>query len=84
MSLNNLKNELESSLLITKWSPTDSQLSIIAKRLKDFQGTPTRSNISKVVLEVVDSYEAMAFEGVDNSDLTTLLTLATKTSSTND
>jgi hypothetical protein len=84
MSLNNLKKEIEAALMITKWSPTESELKEIARRLKKFEGEPTKSNIEKLVLDVVDSYEAVSLEGVDNSDLTTLLMLATKTTSNND
>lgn len=84
MSLNILKNELESALLITKWSPTERDLKEIAKRLKEFRGKPTKTNIESIVLDVVGSYEAVTLEGEDNSDLTTLLLLATKTASSND
>ena len=84
MNLDDLKKELETSLLITKWSPSKGELTLIASRLKDFDGEPTRSNISKIVLGVIDSYEAITLEGVDNSDLSTLLLLATKVAPTDD
>jgi len=84
MSLNILKNELESALLITKWSPTEKELEEIARRLKEFRGKPTKANIGKIVLDVVGSYEAITLEGEDNSDLITLLLLATKMASNND
>lgn len=84
MSLNILKKELESALLITKWSPTDRDIKEIAKQLKEFRGEPTKTNIERIVLGVVGSYEAITLEGEDNSDLTTLLLLATKTASSND
>ena len=84
MSLDNLKKELEAALMITKWSPTESELKEIAKRLKEFGGEPTRSNIGRLVLDVVGVYEAISLDGVDNSDLTTLLMLATKTIPNND
>jgi hypothetical protein len=79
MSLKNLKNEIESALMITEWSPTESELKEILKQLKEFRGKPTKSNIASIVLNVVGSYEALSLEGEDNSDLTTLLLLATKT-----
>jgi hypothetical protein len=79
MSLEILKKEIESALMITKWSPSTEELAEIAERLKNFKGEATKSNIAKIVLDVVDSYECIALEGVDNSDLTTLLLLATKT-----
>jgi len=84
MSLNILKNELESALFITEWSPTERNLKEIAKRLKEFRGKPSKNNIENIVHDVVGSYKAINLEGEDNSDLTTLLLLATKTASSND
>ncbi len=84
MSIQLLKKELESALLITSWSPSDDQLRDIAQKLREFKGKPNKVNISKVVLSVIDSYESMMLEGVDNSDLTTLLLLATKTDTSDD
>ncbi|MFQ2479233.1 hypothetical protein ACK31T_03375 [Aeromonas caviae] len=84
MSYSNLKKELESALLITKWSPTDQQLELIAERLKQLKPGVKRIDIERVVLDVVGSYEGISLEGVDNSDLTTLLLLATKPGNTND
>lgn len=81
MNIGTLKAGLESALMISEWSPTDGQLLEIAKKLKDFKGEPTKSNVAKVVLDVVGSYKAKTLEGVDNSDLTTLLVLATKVDS---
>jgi hypothetical protein len=78
MSLSNLKKELESTLLITKWSPSDNDLKLIASRLKQLRGKPTKNAVQQIVLDVIGSYESIALEGVDNSDLTTLLLLATK------
>ena len=84
MSLDILKKELEAALLITDWSPSTAELKEIARRLKVFKGEPNKANIAHVVLEVVGSYKAISLEGVDNSDLTTLLLLATKTASSDD
>lgn len=84
MSLDILKKELEAALLITKWSPSTAELKEIARRLKAFNGEPSKVNIEKIVLEVVGSYEAMDLQGVDNSDLTTLLLLATRTVTSDD
>ena len=84
MNLNDLKKELEAVLLITKWSPSDEQLKLIANRLKSIKDRPTKSDIEKIVLGVVGSYEAILLKGMDNSDLTTLLLLATKSNFTND
>lgn len=84
MNLNILKKEIESALSITKWSPTDNDLKEIAKQLKEFQGKPIKSNINKIVLDIVGPYESPCLEGEDHSDLTTLLLLATKAASSND
>ncbi|HDZ9500522.1 TPA: hypothetical protein RUZ94_003442 [Vibrio cholerae] len=84
MSLQILKKELESALLITSWSPSDADLKEIAKKLREFEGQPNKGNISSIVLSVVGSYESISLEGVDNSDLTTLLLLATKTDASDD
>ncbi|MCA2016063.1 hypothetical protein LDJ79_08070 [Vibrio tritonius] len=84
MSTENLKKELEATLLITKWSPTESDLKEIARRLKGLKGSPSKSDVEKVVHDVVGSYECMILEGVDNTDLTTLLILATKATENDD
>ncbi len=83
-SLNDLKKELESTLLITEWSPTENQLRLISKGIKALGSSPTKSDIEKVVLSIIGSYGAMLLEGVDYSDLTALLILATKVESEND
>ncbi len=84
MSLQILKKELESALLITSWSPSDADLKEIARKLREFEGKPNKGNISRIVLSVVGSYESILLGGVDNSDLTTLLLLATKMDSSDD
>ena len=84
MNLEKFRKELEIALMITNWAPSTAELQEIAKRIKAFRGEPTKSNIEKIVHEVVDSYEAMIMDGVDNSDLSTLLLLATKSVSNDD
>jgi hypothetical protein len=79
MSIENLKKELEATLLITDWSPTEVDLNEIARRIKVLGGSASKADIEKVVYDVVGSYECMMMEGIDNTDLTTLLILATKT-----
>ena len=83
-SLNDLKKELESTLLITEWSPTENQLRLISKGITALGSFPTKSDIEKVVFSIVGSYGARCLEGVDYSDLTALLILATKVESEND
>lgn len=79
MSIENLKKELEAALLITNWSPTEKDLQEISRRIRALTGRASRTDIAKIVLDVVGSYEYESMEGVDNTDLTTLLLMATKT-----
>lgn len=79
MSIENLKKELEATLLITEWSPTEVDLNEIARRIKALGGSASKADIERIVYDVVGSYECMMMEGIDNTDLTTLLILATKT-----
>lgn len=79
MSIENLKKELEATLLITDWSPTEADLNEIARRIKALGSSASKADIERIVYNVVGSYECMMMEGIDNTDLTTLLILATKT-----
>lgn len=78
MSIANLKSEIESILLITKWSPSESDLYEISKKIKVSSGTLTKRKLEEIVYSVVGSFEQMMLEGADNSDLTTILMMATK------
>ncbi|MCG3740679.1 hypothetical protein [Vibrio cincinnatiensis] len=78
MSIENLKKELETALLITDWSPTEADLNEIARRMKVLGSSATKGDIEEIVYDVVGPYECMLMEGIDNTDLTTLLLLATK------
>ena len=78
MSLNEFKNELESKLLITEWSPSDEQLRSIANNIKQLGYSPRKSDVEKAVLDVVGSYQGLVLEAIDNTDLKALLLLATK------
>lgn len=79
MSIENLKKELEATLLITNWSPTEVDLNEIARRINALGGSASKADIERIVYDVVGPYERMIMEGIDNTDLTTLLILATKT-----
>jgi isopropylmalate/homocitrate/citramalate synthase len=79
MSIENLKKALETALLITDWSPTERDLQEIFRRIKNLRGLTSKTDIEKIVYDVVGSYECMVMDGVDNTDLTTLLLMATKT-----
>lgn len=78
MSAENLKKELEAVLLITDWAPTEHDLQEIARRIKSLEISASKADIEKIVHDVVGSYGCMILEGIDNSDLTTLLLMATK------
>ncbi|HHQ4620695.1 TPA: hypothetical protein ACSP16_000535 [Aeromonas veronii] len=78
MSMNNLKKEIEATLLITKWSPTDSDLHQISSKIKASGSNLTKRKLEEIVHEVIGSFGQMTMEGEDNSDLTTLLIMATK------
>lgn len=78
MSIANLKNEIESVLLITNWSPSESDLYEISTKIKVSSSTLTKRKLEEIVYSVVGSFEQMILEGVDNSDLTTILMMATK------
>lgn len=78
MNLLHLKKELEAALLITNWSPTEANLNEIARRIKSLSDSAPKRDIEKIVYDVVGPYECMMMEGIDNTDLTTLLLLATK------
>lgn len=56
MSMENLRRELEAVLLITDWSPTEYELREIASRIKRLGSTASKTDIEKVVYEVVGSY----------------------------
>ena len=73
------KIQLEKDLLITKWNPTQEQLKEIKNRILQLKEPVKKSDIEKIVLEIYGSYEGIALEGVDNSDLSLLLKLASNT-----
>lgn len=81
MDVNNFKKELETILSITDWSPTESNLHEIARRIKSLRNTISKADVEKIVHDVVGAYECKFMEGLDNTDLTTLLRLATKVTS---
>jgi len=72
------KKELETLLLITNWSPTEANLIEIAGRIQKISDLGSKHDIKTIVSDVIGPYECMMMEGIDNTDLTTLLLLATK------
>ena len=73
-----MKKELEKLLGIVKWAPTEQQLVELARRIRLAKRPLAIDDVSEIVLSVVQKYEAMFLEGLDNSDLKMLLMLATK------
>ncbi|MBP6437605.1 MAG: hypothetical protein KA288_09425 [Paludibacteraceae bacterium] len=78
MNIMNFKKELEAVFLITDWSPTESNLHEITRRIKDLRSTASKADVEKIIHDVVGPFERILMEGVDNTDLTTLLLMATK------
>lgn len=70
------KSELERKLKISKWSPTDSDIAYIAKKIATGEAQ-SRAEIVRLVLEVFPSTLWFSTEGVDNSDLKSLIQLPT-------
>jgi len=79
-NLSQFRNELERQLRIHKWDPTDAQLKVIASVIK--RRSDARNLDAAEILGIVQIYakvdDFFIMEGVDNSDLETLLLLATK------
>lgn len=84
MSILDFKIEIEKTLLITKWSPSERELVEIAIRIRKVNGDISKSDIRKIVIDIVGSYDDLIMEGADNTDLTTLLYMATKTAKNDD
>lgn len=78
MTILDLKKEIEAALLITSWSPTGSDLREIARKIREKKGSLTRGELEVIVSGVVGSFTHAMMEGVDNSDLITILMMATK------
>lgn len=73
-SLSEFKLELERKLKIIKWSPTEPDLIAIAQEVARSQ-TLEPADLSVIVSRVCPTLR-IATEGLDNSDLRTLLALA--------
>ena len=74
------REHLEQSLKIVSWSPTDAQLRGIALRLAMPPATDV-ARVHEVVNQVCPGTRFISEEGLDNSDLRTLLALATAAAS---
>lgn len=75
-SIDLFKSELERKLKIVEWSPTDSDIAYIAKKIATGEAQ-SRTEIVHLVLEVFPNTLWLNTEGIDNSDLKSLIQLAT-------
>ena len=73
------KQELEKALLITKWNPTEEQLIKIKNKISKLKPPIKTIDIKKIILEEYGTFECIVLEGIDNSDLSLLLRLASNT-----
>ena len=78
------KKELETALRISAWNPTKDDLLKIAMALYQQHGKVTKVDVENIIREVCGPFRQMLIEGSDNSDLTTLLVMATKVVEAND
>lgn len=78
MTILNLKREIEATLLIKSWSPSESELREISRKIWEVRGRLTRAKLAEIVSSVVGSFTHAVMDGLDNSDLTTILMMATK------
>ena len=79
------KQAIEHNLKIAKWEPTNNQILSIANDIYERSSEPD----SRELLDIIKSHYSkeilyFANEGLDNSDLITLLTLATQVKSNAD
>ncbi|MEI8149365.1 MAG: hypothetical protein WCG53_02310 [Actinomycetes bacterium] len=75
MILDNFQSELENIGKIYKWNPTALQLKMIAKRIAANRQL-MESELHVIISEECPTTIVGLFEGVDNSDLRTLIALA--------
>jgi hypothetical protein len=79
-SLTNFKAELERTLRIVKWDPSERDLMTIAQRAASTRWS-SPADLRRIVVEVYPKALFLNLEGLDNSDLRTLLALATAAAS---
>ncbi|MCX9515177.1 hypothetical protein IG528_17665 [Vibrio cholerae] len=82
----NLEKFLREHCNLINWNPTPSQLKAIQKEIEEAIANGerlSRSDCQHIVVKHCGSTEMMLLGSVDNSDLNTLLSLATKKDSDN-
>lgn len=75
-SLTDFKAELARTLCIVKWDPSERDLMTIARRAAGIESN-SPADLTIIVAEVCPGALFVMMEGLDNSDLRTLLALAT-------
>lgn len=78
MTILNFKAKIEAALRIGKWSPTDTELREISRKIRSHGQKLTSDELERIVSSVVGPFLHSTMEGVDNSDLKTILVMATK------
>ena len=81
LNLLSFKATLETICRIRKLDISDAQLKSVAQKIKTLAAQKesiNASDVQNIILEVVPTISVMALEGIDNSDLKTILLLATK------
>lgn len=73
--LRTFQRELERTLRIASWQPSEKDLHAIARRCSRFRN-PSKADLAGAVLEVCPNTTFQFLDGVDNSDLRALLALA--------
>ena len=71
-----LKAEIQRKLNIFTWNPSENIISRIATRIAQLGKEPSKQELSRIVQSEYGEYKTIICEGVDNSDLITLLKLA--------
>lgn len=79
-----LKEAIQKKLSICNWNPSEKILKRIANRIKLLNREPSQLELSEIIRTEYGSYKTYVLEGIDNSDLITLLRLANNVDETND
>lgn len=79
-----LKDKIQQKLNIYTWNPSENILRRIATRIAKLNKEPSKQELSRIVHSEYGEYKTIICEGVDNSDLITLLKLAQSINTNND
>lgn len=79
MNYNSLKNEIEKTCLIASWNPSQEQIGIIISEIAHKKPASV-NEAAGIVASVCPDTIFISMEGVDESDVRTLLALAIQAS----